>query len=97
MALMKSMRLPGESLIGFPIFGFYAKGGIGTLGGEDLRGESGGIPHLAKNERDMGHPGFALGKGCQALMGFAPSLSTHVRWCERGAPRQSCVRGRMDD
>jgi hypothetical protein len=22
-----------------------------------------GIPHLAKNERDMGHPGFAAGTG----------------------------------
>jgi hypothetical protein len=26
--------------------------------GMDRRIESGGIPHLAKNERDMGHPGF---------------------------------------
>jgi hypothetical protein len=26
-----------------------------------LRGEVCGIPHLAKNERDVGHPGFAAG------------------------------------
>jgi hypothetical protein len=26
---------------------------------EESRGESGGIPHLAKNERDMGHPASA--------------------------------------
>jgi hypothetical protein len=25
-----------------------------------LRGYSGGIPHLAKNERDVGHPGFVV-------------------------------------
>jgi hypothetical protein len=24
---------------------------------------SGGIPHLAKNERDMGHPSFVTGTG----------------------------------
>ena len=26
------------------------------IGCWQFRGESGGIPHLAKNERDMGHP-----------------------------------------
>jgi len=27
--------------------------------------------------------------------GFAPPFSSHVRWCERGAPRQSCVAYRV--
>jgi hypothetical protein len=27
----------------------------------ELRGESGEIPHLAKNERDVGHPALAAG------------------------------------
>jgi hypothetical protein len=27
----------------------------------EVRGESGGIPHLAKNERDAGHPALAAG------------------------------------
>jgi hypothetical protein len=27
----------------------------------ELRGESGGIPHLAKNERDVGHPALVAG------------------------------------
>ena len=30
---------------------------------EEFRGESSGIPHLAKNERDMGHPRSWLGEG----------------------------------
>jgi hypothetical protein len=25
---------------------------------QESEGKSGGIPHLAKNERDMGHPSF---------------------------------------
>jgi hypothetical protein len=28
------------------------------IGHEKLRVERGGIPYLAKNERDMGHPAF---------------------------------------
>jgi hypothetical protein len=31
----------------------------GTCGGHE--GEACGIPHLAKNERDMGHPAIAAG------------------------------------
>jgi hypothetical protein len=27
-------------------------------------GKISGIPHLAKNERDMGHPSFVTGTGC---------------------------------
>src|ERR1700677_237611 len=27
----------------------------------ELRGERGGIPHLAKNERDVGHPALVVG------------------------------------
>jgi hypothetical protein len=27
----------------------------------EVRGESGGIPHLAKNERDVGHPAVVEG------------------------------------
>jgi hypothetical protein len=31
--------------------------------GDGVWGESGGIPHLAKNERDVGHPGSVLRVG----------------------------------
>jgi hypothetical protein len=27
---------------------------------QNLKVESSGIPHLAKNERDVGHPGFVI-------------------------------------
>ena len=30
--------------------------------GREFRGKSSGIPHLAKNERDVGHPGPRRGK-----------------------------------
>src|SRR5882762_4659042 len=31
---------------------------------QESQGRGGGIPHLAKNERDMGHPGFVWGIEC---------------------------------
>jgi hypothetical protein len=31
-----------------------------------LEGKSWGIPHLAKNERDMGHPSLVAGQGKDA-------------------------------
>jgi hypothetical protein len=35
--------------------------GIGGGGWTESEGKSGGIPHLAKNERDVGHPAFVAG------------------------------------
>jgi hypothetical protein len=32
---------------------------------KNVRGKSRGIPHLAKNERDVGHPGVCSGMGLQ--------------------------------
>jgi hypothetical protein len=29
---------------------------------EEFRGKGSGIPHLAKNERDVGHPGVSSGE-----------------------------------
>src|ERR1700753_3506636 len=37
---------------------------------EILGGNIGGIPHLAKNERDMGHPAFVLRKTLQAFFAW---------------------------
>ena len=45
-----------------------------NLRGKGLRGQSSGIPHLAKNERDVGHPSVG-GDGKRkerALMGLRP-------------------------
>jgi hypothetical protein len=40
-----------------------------------IRGERGGIPHLAKNERDMGHP--ARGAGLEPKSAFVPSSTCY--------------------
>jgi hypothetical protein len=69
---------------------------------QDLMVESSGIPYLAKNERDMGHPGLVIvtevSNGftgvipdlkpvqSKAIVGLRPSFSSHVRLGERGAP-----------
>ena len=42
-----------------------------------------GIPHLAKNERDMGHPSFVVRP---SKSDRRKSFSAHVRLGERGAP-----------
>jgi hypothetical protein len=62
-----------------------------------------GIPHLAKNERDMGHPtlcgrekdriGHLRVGAAKAAVGLRPSFSSHVRLGERGAPVDSLGRG----
>jgi len=50
---------------------FFARCGIplaltvrfqGPIETQGLQGESRGIPHLAKNERDVGHPSSVVGK-----------------------------------
>ena len=38
-----------------------------------LEGEACGIPHLAKNERDMGHPSMVA--GMESKSAFTPHLS----------------------
>ena len=65
------------------------------------RGRSSGIerwnPTSRQKRARYGAPRFCFGERLSELgWGFAPSLSTHVRWCERGAPRQSCVGGRVN-
>jgi hypothetical protein len=39
-----------------------------SLGAENWRVERSGLPHLAKNERDMGHPRPLAGKGLSELL-----------------------------
>jgi hypothetical protein len=56
-----------------------------------LGAKSRGIPHLAKNERDMGHPAFFGGKEkCfKAVYGttrFVPDTKTFSRKLFTGAP-----------
>ena len=36
----------------------------------ELEGRCSGIPHLAKNERDVGHPGSSFGEGYSPVKGF---------------------------
>ena len=56
-----------------PSFAFMAKGGISRICGKGLRGQSSGILHLAKNERDVGHPG--MGGEKRALMGARTEMT----------------------
>src|ERR1700689_2607132 len=62
---------------------------------QELQWKICGIPHLAKNEREMGHPSL-VGRTefIKAMVGLRPSFSAQVRWCEPGAsvqPAQSCL------
>ncbi len=50
----------------------------------ELRVEEGGIPHLAKNERDVGHPAFVAGTG-------NPVISLPARFSESAAQDDGVV------
>jgi hypothetical protein len=47
----------------------------------ELRGESGGVPHLAKNERDVGHPAIVAGLESKSARRTSPA--TLARTCFR--------------
>jgi hypothetical protein len=39
---------------------------------------------------DVGHPAIVAGIELKSSGGLRPSFSSHVRWCERGAPVWIC-------
>jgi hypothetical protein len=45
-----------------------------------FRRESRGIPHLAKNERDVGHPGCVRGTGLGGSVGLSALCALGVRY-----------------
>jgi hypothetical protein len=63
-----------NTMIGCSILRAFGEGWDKQIPGKELRGQSSGIPHLAKNERDVGHPSFGGDGEDRALMGLRPSL-----------------------
>jgi hypothetical protein len=54
----------------------------------ESEGKSSGIPHLAKNERDMGHPAvvFGLGRVGEEFNRPGNPFQARAKWEEDGHP-----------